>query len=370
MIHIAIIGRGMIGSAAARHLARAGYQVTLIGPAEPNNKAIHGGVFGSHYDAGRITRALDPSLYWSDITRASIARYTEIKAQSGIAFFTNCGSVMLGPQDSDFIRNVSHVQKANAVACEKYSGADLKKALPFFRFERDSQVFYEEKGAGYINPRKLVEAQSNAAMRAGATWVEATVLAITENSGGVLVSTDKGEISADQVLVAAGGFTNMVLPQPVGFQNYARTISFFEVSENEAARLADMPTLVMEFVDGRDPYLLPPIRYPNGKMYLKLGCELADVPLNTLDELKAWFKGVGTAKIGAFQQAIMMEIMPDLRVEAIHTEACMTTFSADDRPIITRQSDRITVATAGCGRGAKCSDELGRMAAELCCKPA
>ncbi|MGR3462778.1 MAG: hypothetical protein ACU0AX_01555 [Roseovarius sp.] len=27
-------------------------------------------------------------------------------------------------------------------------------------------------------------------------------------------------------------------------------------------------------------------------------------------------------------------------------------------------SDRIGVATAGCGRGAKCSDELGRLGAE------
>jgi sarcosine oxidase len=137
------------------------------------------------------------------------------------------------------------------------------------------------------------------------------------------------------------------------------------VDAQEAARLAHMPTLVMRFADGRDPYLLPPIRYPNGKIYLKLGCELADVPLDTLAELKAWFKGVGTAKVGAYQQAIMMEIMPDLRVEAMHTEACMTTFTADNRPVISRQSDRITVAVAGCGRGAKCADELGRMGAEL-----
>lgn len=365
MTHIAVIGRGLIGSAAARHLALSGHQVTLIGPVEPDDKAAHDGIFGSHYDEGRITRALDQTVYWSGITQASIARYADIEAQSGIAFFTDCGGMMLGPKGSDLVRNVAHVQMTNGIVCEEYSGADLEKAFPFFRFERDAQAFYEPKGAGYLNPRKLVEAQSVAALRAGATWVEATALAITENSGGVLISTDKGEVMADQVLVAAGGFTNMVLPQPLNVQSYARTVSFFEVSEKEAARLTDMPTLVMEFEDGRDPYLLPPIRYPNGKMYLKLGCELADVPLDTLEELKAWFKGVGTGKVGAYQEDIMMELMPDLRVDAMHTEACMTTFTADNLPIIARQSDRITVAAAGCGRGAKCSDELGRMGAEL-----
>lgn len=367
MTHIAVIGRGLIGSAAARHLALSGYQVTMIGPVEPDDKTTHEGIFGSHYDEGRITRALDQTVYWSGITQASIARYAEVEAQSGIAFFTDCGGMMLGSKGSDFVRNVAHVQKANNILCEEYSGADLEKSFPFFRFERDAQAFYEPNGAGYINPRKQVEAQSVAATRAGATWVEATVQAITENSDGVLISTDKGEVAADQVLVAAGGFTNMVLPQPVSVQSYARTVTFFEVGDEEAERLANMPTLVMLFADGRDPYLLPPIRYPNGKIYLKLGCELADVPLDTLEELKAWFKGSGTAKVGAYQKDIMMEIMPDLRVEAMHTEACMTTFTADDRPVIARQSDRITVAVAGCGRGAKCSDELGRMGADLVC---
>jgi len=365
MTHIAVIGRGLIGAAAARHLAVAGYQVTLIGPVEPDDKTTHDGVFGSHYDEGRITRALDQTVYWSGITQASIARYAQIEAQSGIRFFTDCGGMMLGPKGSDFVQNVAHVQKANHIACKEYSGVDLQKTFPFFDFEPDAQAFYEPKGAGYINPRKLVEAQSVAALRAGARWVEATALAITENAAGVLISTDKGEVAADQVLVAAGGFSNMVLPQPLNVQSYARTVSFFEVSEKEAARLAHMPTLVMQFADGRDPYLLPPIRYPNGKIYLKLGCELVDVPLDTLAELKAWFKGIGTAKVGTFQQAIMMELMPDLCVEAIHTEACMTTFTADNCPVISRQSDRITVAVAGCGRGAKCSDELGRLGAEL-----
>ena len=55
-MRIAIIGRGLIGSAAARHLAEAGHEVVLIGPGEPANYASHPGVFGSHYDEGRITR--------------------------------------------------------------------------------------------------------------------------------------------------------------------------------------------------------------------------------------------------------------------------------------------------------------------------
>ncbi len=365
LTHIAVIGRGLVGSAAARHLARDGHQVTLIGPSEPEDKAAHDGIFGSHYDEGRITRALDQTVYWSDITRASIARYADIEAQSGISFFTECGGMMLGPQGCDFIEKVNDVRKAGAIECDRYSGAILEEAFPFFKFERDAQALYEPKGAGYINPRRLVEAQSIAATRAGAKWVDATALGITESSDSVIITTDKGEIVADQVLAAAGGFTNMFMPQPLPVQSYARTITFFEVDQDEAARLSRMPTLVMRFSDGRDPYVLPPILYPDGKIYLKIGCEKSDVPLDSLEELKEWFKGNGSDEIGDYQRSIMMELMPYLRVVSTHTEACMTTFTVDDLPLISRQSDRVVVAVAGCGRGAKCSDELGRMGAEM-----
>jgi len=365
LTHIAVIGCGMIGSAAARHLANAGHKVTLVGPSEPADKASHTGVFGSHYDEGRITRVLDQTVFWSDITRTSIARYAEIEAQSGIAFFTESGAMMLGPEGSAFVQGVSHVQKTGDIACGHYTGTALEQAFPFFRFEKGARAFYEPTGAGYINPRALVRAQSVAAQRAGAVWVDATAHAIAENRRGAVITTDKGDVAADQVLVAAGGFTNMVLSQPLPVQSYARTVTFFEVAAEEVARLSDMPSLVMCFADGRDPYLLPPIRYPNGKTYLKLGYELTDVPLDSVAELKAWFKGTGTAKVGEHQKAIMKELMPDLRIEATHTEACMTTFTADNMPLIARQSDRVAVAFAGCGRGAKCSDELGRMGAAL-----
>lgn len=41
-VDFVIIGKGMMGAAAARHLARAGAGVALIGPDEPEDWANHG----------------------------------------------------------------------------------------------------------------------------------------------------------------------------------------------------------------------------------------------------------------------------------------------------------------------------------------
>jgi len=166
---IAVVGAGLMGSAATRHLAKAGVDVTLIGPAEPENKRRHQGTFGSHYDEGRITRhnALKP--FWVEVSKASIARYAEIEAESGLSFFTEAGAL------------------------------------------------------------------------------------------------------------------------------YARTVAFFEVSAAEAARLKSMPALVYEAPE--DPYLLPPIRYPDGKIYIKLGGDPEDVRLDGPGAVGDWFRAGGDAQV-------------------------------------------------------------------------
>ncbi|MGR3588059.1 MAG: hypothetical protein ACU0BH_06145 [Paracoccaceae bacterium] len=57
--------------------------------------------------------------------------------------------------------------------------------------------------------------------------------------------------------------------------------------------------------------------------------------------------------------------MPDLRIISRHVQPCVTTFTPQNIPALERLSPRLSVAVGGCGRAAKCSDELGRLGAEL-----
>ncbi len=362
---IAVIGAGMIGAAAARHLAQGGHQVMLIGPPEPQDKAAHPGVFARHYDEGRITRALDPWPFWSRASQASIARYHQIEADSGLRFFHETGTVMAGAEDSPYIRRLCEVRDQDNLPCDMLRGPVLTARFPFFRFDPGTLALHETQGAGHINPRTLVRAQIRIAAQAGARILPDTVLGLDETPTGLRIRTDQGEVLANQALVAAGGFANMILPDPLPLTVYARTVVLLELDPQEAGRLAAMPSLIWLEPDGNDPYLLPPIRYPDGRIYLKMGGDTVDVILRDTQDIRDWFRGGGNVAVGRMLADQVRARMPGLRVATSHVQPCVTTFTPQNIPVLERLGPRLSVAVGGCGRGAKCSDELGRLGAEL-----
>ncbi|WP_102107334.1 NAD(P)/FAD-dependent oxidoreductase [Oceaniglobus roseus] len=360
-MRVGVVGRGLWGSAAARHLAKAGVDVTLIGPGEPADRNTHRGVFGSHYDEGRITRKNALKPFWVEVSMASIARYAEIEAESGIRFYTEAGAMMAG--GAGFMAPMDEGRRLFDVPCEMLDAEGLARKFPFFRFADGVTGAYEATGAGHVSPRRLVAAQNAAAKKHGAKVLEATVTGLDESKGGVEVATDEGAHRFDRVLVAAGGWTDTVLGREKRLDVYARTVALFEVSEAEAQRLATMPSLVYEAPE--DPYLLPPIRYPDGKLYVKLGGDPEDVPLDGPEAIGEWFRGGGNAEVRDHLEHMIRDLMPTLEIRSVSMSSCVTSWTHDRLPEVGHLSDRVAVCTGGNGAGAKCSDEMGRRGAAL-----
>lgn len=361
---VAVIGRGLIGSAAARHLAQAGHEVCLIGPSEPVTLADHTGPFASHYDEGRITRSLDPYRFWSKAANASIARYREIERLSGVPFFSEVGVMMAGPRGSEGIGAVAALAAREATQCRDLDDADLAREFPYFAFARDTRGLHEADCSGYISPRSLVRAQGQLAQAAGARIVNAAASGLRETGQGIAVTSDQGSFDAERVLVATGGFSRDLLAVPLELTVYARTVALFEVSAEQAHSLQDMPAMI--YLDnGEDPYLLPPIRYPDGRYYLKLGGDPDDVALPDEAATREWFRSGGSEAVGAHLEERFRARMPGVAVRSRHIRPCVTTFTPENIPALTQNSDRVFTAIGGCGRAAKSSDEIGRLAGEL-----
>jgi sarcosine oxidase len=360
-IRLAVIGRGLIGSAAARHLSKMGHDVALIGPDEPADLSRHGSVFGSHYDEGRITRSYDPGAFWRQANRAAISRYGEISAESGVEFYREAGALHIGNSETTDVASIGSICAEDGILCEAYRDTGLAERFPFLKSTAGMQGYFEPRNAGYISPRRLVRAQTIAAERAGTRIIDEPALGISESGSGVTIRTRSGSIEAERVLVAAGGHTQSLLGRSLGFTVYGRTAALFRLGAAETQRLAEMPSMRCLGPKGDNPYILPPISYPDGQTWLKLGGDPVDLPLDSEADIKDWFRSGGSIEVADRLQGQILDRIRDLAFEERRVVPCMTTFGDSGLPCIGPLSERVTVAFCCYGKSAKCSDELGRL---------
>jgi len=129
-----------------------------------------------------------------------------------------------------------------------------------------------------------------------------------------------------------------------------------------------MPTLIymIESADIDSIYLLPPISYPDGRVYLKMGCNTrADRLLANKQEMQEWMvKGDSNLVFAEMKQALL-SILPNLKAASFHTRRCLITYTSHRKPYIDEIADGLFVAAGGNGSSAKCSDTIGKLGAQL-----
>lgn len=366
-----VIGKGLLGAAAARHLSSTSQGVALIGPDEPPQRASHPGIFGSHYDEGRITRILDPDRTWALLAQRSIERYRDIESQSGVPFYHEVGHLMVGPEPhttDDLVARVHRVADALHVTYETYAGTALAERFPYLAFEPGSLGTYQPHTAGHVSPRSQVRAQVAVAQKQGAAIIPDIVETLRQTADHVEVRTGDGQVyRAAKVLLATGGFCNAkpLLPQPLEVQVYARTIVLMELDTVEVDRLRGMPSVIYRPQDEAERcYILPPIRYPDGKYYVKIGGHPNDPTLNTLEALQAWFRSPGHREAGQRLAAKLHAVIRDLRPVAVHTDSCVTTHTPTEQLYADKLAGgRVGILVGGNGSAAKSADEIGRLGA-------
>ncbi|WP_160009618.1 FAD-binding oxidoreductase [Rhizobium sp. 18055] len=369
---VIVIGRGMMGAAAARHLSAMIDGVALIGPREPAERKRHHGVFASHYDEARITRTFDDNVVWATLAARSLDRYAEIEARSGISFFREAGCLFAGPvpqPGQGYLGRAIDISARLGVDFETLEPTALRERFPQFSLRAGFNGYFEKRRAGHVNPRALVRAQAALAEAGGVTVIDATVTGVRDAGAQVEVTVGERVYTAERVLVAAGGFSNFnqLLPDPVDIRVAARTVAFYELGEREMAIFGSMPSsIVFGDRDEDHVYILPPVVYPDGKTYLKLGGDTEARSFDSLEDAGAWFRSDGSLAERDLLVAAASEIMPDLAGCPVTTAPCVATFTPTAYPYAGfTSSPRIAVLTGGNFVAAKSSDELGRLGAVL-----
>ncbi|XP_045215480.2 uncharacterized protein LOC123565756 [Mercenaria mercenaria] len=389
MYDLCIVGAGMIGSAAARHASiTSGLNTCLIGPSEPKKRSSEEKreIYGSYYDEGRITRCQDKDIVWSHLAQESIKRYRDLEKQSGINFYHEVGNLMIGGED--YLKKTNEVALRNGIRMQNLDNELLNQRFPYLRFRDDTIGSIEMKKAGYINPRRIVEAQKAMAAKQGCTIFDDVVndvsrIVQSDGSYAMLVKTEGGRsILSKKVLLATGAFTTFrnLLP---GFQPdqilSPLVVSLLEVEKTNVKTLRDMPCVIYygrsndiwdlppshANEDDISFYLLPPIKYPDDRYYIKLGfLGACAAQMRSLADVKLWFEK-GDSVWAEHVTKFTASLFKGVKFNSWHADSCVITETPTARPYIDMVHAQLGVAIGGNGYAAKSSDEIGRLAASM-----
>lgn len=199
---VVIIGAGLMGSAAARSLARRGHRVVVL-----EQYAIGHAAGSSHGSARIVRRAYSDELY-TRLTGRAFELWQELEAATSTPLLRLLGGVDFGPH-----REVSAVAEhlaATGVPHEILPAAAAEQRWPGMRFDTPV-VFHAQAGtldAEAANRALLAEAtRSGATVRTGA----AAVALHDEPRGVRVVCSDGSELAAGAVVVAAGAWVEPLL---------------------------------------------------------------------------------------------------------------------------------------------------------------
>ncbi|XP_052081758.1 N-methyl-L-tryptophan oxidase-like [Mytilus californianus] len=387
---LCIVGAGMIGSAVAKYASEWG-RVCLVGPEEPEEKDVNctRDIFGCHYDEGRIARCLAHDPIWTQLARFSMARYRQIESDSGICFYNEVGSLVAGGKDSKYMIDNETVSKKQQLESEILSYETLKKKFPLLNFSDIDHGIYEVK-AGHISARNLVSAQIKLAKSKGCACIHEIVNQIEkkENNKMCVITESGKQVLSRKVLLATGAFTAFrnLLPvdQELDVGLCPLTTAMIEVTADVFTNMRKYPTVIyhgkgtenwkMEYPRSKDGdyswYMLPPIRYPDEKYYIKLGhLQHATTKRFTKScEVKEWYCSSGDKTLVNETVDLFKTVVQDVFPISYHGDSCVITTTPTKRPYIDTIHPQLGVAVGGNAYAAKSSDEIGRIAAVMMMK--
>ncbi len=378
---VVVVGRGMFGAAAARHLSQSGVDLIAIGadaydPDHSPATVDEHEVFSSHNDEARLTRLQDRNEAWGQVTARALGDYRALEDASGIDFHHDVGCLIASLPGGDG-RNpdpVAHLRE-RGITHEYFDPGDRTWAdrWPRLDFPATHAIAFEPSPAGFIRPKHLIAAQETLTRRSGGTLLADTVTGVRRLGAGAgfeIVTAAGHRIRSSKVVLAAGAFTNFnrLIETPVDLELKTEVVVLGEVIPADADELAGYPT-VKYLNDGDELdaiYMTPPVRYPDGRSYVKMGANTClDTNPADLDTVQRWFRTATDDSYLELLQPALQALWPDVVFTSFRTRPCIVTYTPNRFPLIAEAQPGLIVATAGNGGGAKGSDAWGAMAADL-----
>ena len=111
---------------------------------------------------------------------------------------------------------------------------------------------------------------------------------------------------------------------------------------------------------------MPPVLYPDGKHYVKIGHSFGDsLPINR-ESLTQWFKSEGDMTRVEWLTDTLKNLLPSINFNSFSSKSCVTSRSPTGKQYIDQfEGTQIFSLLADNGQCAKSADELGYIAKEF-----
>jgi sarcosine oxidase len=206
-IDVVVVGLGVMGSAAACHLARRGRRVVGIERFRPGHE------HGSSHGATRIIRlGYYEHPAYVPLLRRAYALWRELEASAGRPLLQITGIAEIGRPDGKLVAGTLAAARTHDLPHAVLAAPEFMRRFPAFRIPADCVGVVQPDG-GVLAAERAIQAQLDLAQAAGAELrTGETVRAIEPRGGGVQVRTDRDTIEAGSAIIAAGPWLNKLLP--------------------------------------------------------------------------------------------------------------------------------------------------------------
>ena len=336
---VVVIGGGVMGSAAARALARVGREVTLL------ERFRVGHTRGSSHGRSRVFRFSYHEPRWVRMAMEALPLWRELEEEAGERILLQTGGLDVGKQLDDHRDALA----ACGASFEVLDGREAGRRWPFLSFGEAATALFQPD-AGVVDAERAWRAFAAGAVQAGAALREGTRVDSLAVEGDRAVIRAGGETLRARVAVVTAGAWARDLLRGAGLDIPTKptreTVAYFRLPSEGT------PPVV---VDWAHPAVYA---LPSGHGTIKIGEHQAG-PVTNPDE-----PGRPSEESIARLTAWIRARYPGADPEHHHAETCIYTNTPDEGFVLERRGP-VVIGSACSGHGFKFAPWIGRRLGEL-----
>ena len=203
---VAVVGLGVIGSAAAYWSAKRGARVLGLEQFELGHAR------GSSHDRSRIIRLSYFTPAYVQMAKEAYRAWASLESDAGEQLIVKTGGLDIGPRGSPVrISDYARSMRACGVAFEELDAAAIRKRWPCWRVGDEVHGLFQAD-AGIVAAERATDALRRVAVGCGATLLDRTPVTLLRAAAGEIeIEAGGHHYRAGRLIVAAGAWTNGAL---------------------------------------------------------------------------------------------------------------------------------------------------------------